>query len=301
MDIARPKPLWRRIADFPLVALVIALVALLASIAGIAPVLKALPLKELPTWVDKPLIALCVVAISIAIYKLLIARLGESPRDDLPFDRRALDAGRGAGVAALLMSLIVGAAFVLGAYRIEGWGGSTSWPMLIFGAGLQAGLFEEIVVRGVLFRFLEEFGGSWFALALSSALFGLGHIFNANATVFSSLAIAVEAGLMLGGAYMMTRNLWLAVGLHFGWNVTQGYVWDVPVSGYQVDGLVDAHSAGSVLLSGGAFGLEASVIALALATPLGAWFVFQAARRGKIVRPWWVRRRLVHEAAVSPA
>ncbi len=286
------RPLWRRIADFPLVALAIALVALLAPLAGIGPFLKLLPLESLPRWIDAPLGALCVIVVAIVVYKLLVARLGDAPRDDLPFDRRTRDVLRGAAIAALLMSAIVGVAAALGAYRIDGWGGSTSFLTLLLGAGLQAALFEEIVVRGVLFRFLEEFGGSWFALALSSALFGFGHIFNANATMFSSLAIAVEAGLMLGGAYMLTRNLWLAIGLHFGWNMVQGYVWDVPVSGFPVDGLVDAHGAGSALLSGGAFGLEASVIALALATPLGLWFVVEAARRGHVVRPWWARRRL---------
>jgi len=295
------KPLWRRIVDFPLVALVIALLALFLSVGAVTVLLKALPLESLPKWVGPLVGSLGAVAVTVIVYKLLIVRLGDAPRDDLPFDRRARDSMRGAGIAALLMSAIVGIAAILGAYRIDGWGGSTSLPMLLVGAGLQAALVEEILVRGVIFRFLEEFGGSWFALAASAALFGLGHIGNANATYFSSLAIAVEAGLMLGGAYMLTRNLWLAIGLHFGWNVVQGYVWDVPVSGYQVDGLVDAHSAGSALLSGGAFGLEASVIALALATPLGAWFVFQAARRGNLVRPWWVRRRLARQPAVSPA
>jgi uncharacterized protein len=193
------------------------------------------------------------------------------------------------------MSAIVGLVALLGGYRIEGWGGGTSWPLLWFAAGLQAAFLEEILVRGILFRFLEEFGGSWFALAVSSALFGFGHATNPNATVFTSLAIAIEAGILLGGAYMLTRNLWLAIGIHFGWNVTQGYLWDVPVSGVAVDGMVNSRSTGPDLISGGAFGVEASVIALALATALGVWFVILAARRGNVVRPWWVRRRLARE------
>ncbi|TCJ37176.1 CPBP family intramembrane glutamic endopeptidase [Parafrankia sp. BMG5.11] len=292
---ASTKPLRRRVIDFPLVALIIAMLVLLFPIALLAPILQALPLETLPQWVDAPLISLCTVAVAIAAYKLVIARLGDQPADELPFNRQWLDAPRGALIATLLMSLIVGVAALMGAYRLEGWGGSTSLPMLLFAAGLQAGIFEEILARGVLFRFLEQFGGSWFALALSSALFGLGHLGNDNATVFSSLAIAVEAGVMLGGAYMLTRNLWLAIGLHFGWNFAQGYIWDVPVSGFQVDGLVESYPAGPVLLSGGPFGLEASVIALALATPLGMWFVYRAVRAGNLVQPWWVRGRLARQ------
>jgi membrane protease YdiL (CAAX protease family) len=286
------------VIDFPLISLVIALVALLAPIAAIGPLLRSLPLAA-PDRVGGPIVVVFVIAISVGVYKVVIARLGEAPRDDLPLDRRAGDSVRGAGIAVLLMSAIVGIAALFGAYRIDGWGGSTSLATVLLGAGLQAAFFEEIFIRGVLFRFLEEFGGSWFALATSSALFGLGHIFNANATLFSALAIAVEAGIMLGGAYMLTRNLWLAIGLHFGWNFTQGYIWDVPVSGFQVDGLVNAHSAGPELLSGGPFGLEASVIALGLATPLGLRFVYRAVQKGNVVRPWWVRRRLAREAAAT--
>lgn len=291
------KPMWRRIAEFPLVVLILALLALFVPMAALLLLIALAPLDGLPKWVEESLVAVVSTVAAVIALKLLVARLGEQPRDDLPFDARAHDGWRGVVLGAVLMSAIVGLVALLGGYRIAGWGGSTSWPMLLFGAGLQAAFVEEILLRGIVFRFLEEFGGSWFALALSSAIFGFAHGMNPNATVFTSLAIAVEAGVLLGGAYMLTRNLWLAVGLHFGWNVTQGYLWDVPVSGFAVDGLVDSQTAGSTLISGGAFGVEASLVALVLATALGAWFVALAARRGNLVRPWWVRRRLAREAA----
>jgi hypothetical protein len=101
---------------------------------------------------------------------------------------------------------------------------------------------------------------------------------------------------MLGGAYMLTRSLWVPIGLHFGWNMTQGLVWDVPVSGNEVDGLVDARLVGDPLISGGAFGLEASLIALVVAGGFGVWLVKRAADKGEVMQPWWVRRRLASEA-----
>ena len=76
------------------------------------------------------------------------------------------------------------------------------------------------------------------------ALFGLGHIFNPGATAFSSVAIALEAGVLLGGAYMLTRKLWLPIGLHAAWNFTQGFIFDVPVSGIDQQGLVEARCRG---------------------------------------------------------
>jgi hypothetical protein len=83
----------------------------------------------------------------------------------------------------------------------------------------------------------------------------------------------------------------MPIGLHAAWNFTQGFIFDVPVSGLDQDGLVEAQLSGPVLLSGGAFGLEASLIALAIATAAGIWLVVLAVRRGRLVEPWWVRRR----------
>jgi membrane protease YdiL (CAAX protease family) len=146
---------------------------------------------------------------------------------------------------------------------------------------------EEILFRGILFRYVEELAGSWAALIVTSALFGFAHILNPHATWYSSLAIAIEAGLLLGGAYMLTRSLWLPIGLHAAWNFTQGEIFGVPVSGGAVHGLLRSRLVGAPLLSGAGFGLEGSVIAVVIATAAGVCFVWLAVRRGKVVRPWW--------------
>jgi len=297
-DVVASKPTWRKIADFPLVALVIALAAFIAGFLAMGLAFKFLGL-DLPEAYDTALKGTLAAALSVLLYKLVVVRLGEHPRDDLPLRGGTRDLLVGIAGATVLMSAIVGIVALLGGYRISGMGGATSWPMILFLAGLQAAVMEEVLFRGILLRFLESFGGSWFGLAVTSALFGLGHIANDNATLFSSLAIAVEAGILLGAAYMLTRSLWLPIGIHFGWNVTQGLIWDVPVSGGQVDGVVNAHPAGAELISGGAFGVEASVVALALATVAGLLLLVQAVRAGNLVRPWWVRRRLQREGTAA--
>jgi membrane protease YdiL (CAAX protease family) len=291
MDAHQPKPLWRRIFEFPLVAMLVALAVFVGVFGILTFALSKLPLGA-PDWAVQVFNGLLAAAIAIVLAKFVIARLGAAPRDDLAWPGAGRQLLAGTLGAALLMSGIVAIAALLGGYTIAGWGGSTSWPMIVFLGGVQAAVVEEVIFRGILFRFLEDFGGSWFALAATSALFGLAHISNDNATWFSSLAIAVEAGVLLGAAYMLARSLWLPIGIHFGWNVTQGYVWDVPVSGHAVDGLVESHPAGAELISGGAFGLEASAVALVLATAAGLWLLFRALRAGHLVQPWWVRRRL---------
>jgi membrane protease YdiL (CAAX protease family) len=90
---------------------------------------------------------------------------------------------------------------------------------------------------------------------------------------------------------MLTRSLWMPTGLHAAWNFTQGFIFDVPVSGNAERGLVTAKLSGPALLSGGPFGLEASIIALVLATAAGILLVVLSVRSGRVVRPWWSSRR----------
>jgi membrane protease YdiL (CAAX protease family) len=284
------KPLWRRIVEFPLVAMLIALAVFVLALSASVLIGKLLP------PMDKSVGDLTKAAIAIGLlwtaYKLVIRHLGEHPRDDL----RLAEAPKGLGVGLLLgfliFSLVVGVAAIADVYNIVGEGGTSALVAALVGTAILPGFMEELLFRGILFRWLEEFGGSWFALALTSALFGLGHIFNPNATALSSFAIALEAGVLLGGAYMLTRNLWMAMGLHAAWNFTQGEIFDVPVSGLDSHGLVEAQLSGPDLLSGGAFGLEASLIAVIIATAVGITLVVLAVRQGELVRPWWVMRRL---------
>ncbi|MBA4163472.1 MAG: CPBP family intramembrane metalloprotease domain-containing protein [Erythrobacter sp.] len=296
--IRMTNPLWRRIADFPLVALAIALLAVVGSTSGFGWLVEHLPdIGSQDASRTAKVIAL--IALLLIIYKFFIRHLGDAPHDDLPWHRASRELAQGTLLAFGLFSAIVAIAAALGSYRIVGWGGGEDFVMILFVAGFAAGFVEELMFRGVLFRWLEDFGGSWFALAVTSGLFGFAHISNDNATWLSSLAIALEAGILLGGAYMVTRSLWFAIGIHFGWNVTQGFIWDVPVSGNDVDGMVEAQLHGNELLSGGAFGLEASVIAMVVATSVGAYLVWLASQRGEIVRPWWVRRRLARQQPVA--
>ncbi len=287
---ARP-PLWRRIWDFPLVAMLVSLALVLGTIIGTGKALSGLP-ALLGKNAAIAIQASVSVGLVFLICKLAIRYLGERRHDDLPLASALKQVGLGITGGAALMALVVALAALVGVYRIIGPGGGEDAVIILFGGGLVAAFVEEVLFRGILFRWIEEFAGSWAALAITSALFGLAHLGNDNATVFSSVAIAIEAGIMLGAAYMLTRSLWLAIGIHFGWNVAQGLVFDVPVSGHPVRGLVEAQLSGPELLSGGAFGLEASVIALLVASLAGLWLTLRAIKAGHIMPPRWVRRRL---------
>jgi membrane protease YdiL (CAAX protease family) len=286
---ATERPIWRQVIDFPLIAMVIAIVAFAAALALSLYLGKFVP--PIGRVAVAAIHAVITIAFLLAAYVLVIARLGARPRSDFPLAPAARETAAGLGIGFALMAASVGVAALLGVYRIVGAGDASRLAMALIATAIMPAFTEELLFRGILFRWIEEFGGSWLALVVTSALFGLAHIFNPNATWFSSFAIAVEAGLLLGAAYMLTRSLWLPMGLHAGWNFTQGEIFDVPVSGIDEHGLVQAQLSGPELLSGGAFGLEASVIALVIATAAGTWMMVRAVRKGKLVRPHWLRSR----------
>jgi len=208
---------------------------------------------------------------------------------------------RGFLLGAVLLSVVTGVIALGGGYELLGWApipGDTTRAallarvVLIF---LAVGIFEEVVFRGILFRQLEQAMGTWLAIIASALFFGLGHRGNPGATWVSSIAIAIEAGGLLAASYVATRSLWIPIGLHWSWNLFEGPVWGSPVSGFPLPVLANARFPGPSLLTGGAFGPEASLPAMLLGGALGAWFLVLAARRGQIVTPawmWWIAARV---------
>ena len=178
---------------------------------------------------------------------------------------------------------------ILGIYRIDGLN-PVSDMIPAIAMAVSSSTFEELLFRGVLFRSVETWFGSWAALVVSSLVFGLTHMINPQGTVEGALFIAVEAGILLAGAYMLTRRLWLSIGFHMAWNYTQSAIFSGVVSGNDAaQGLIRSTVKGPDLLTGGRFGVESSVLALVLCTSTGVVMVVMAVKRGQIVPPIWRR------------
>ncbi|MFC5743926.1 CPBP family intramembrane glutamic endopeptidase [Dyella tabacisoli] len=198
---------------------------------------------------------------------------------------------------AVLFSVVVAVLWLLGSYHVTGTRADVAWLPAVLVAGIGAGIGEEVVTRGVLFRITEEGLGTWSALAISAVFFGAMHIFNPGATVWSSVAIAIEAGLLLALIYHVTRSLWACIGLHAAWNIMQGTVYGIPVSGGAAEGWLISNRTGPDWLSGGLFGAEASVVALLTCSIVTLALLIVAFRRKSIVAPAWVRRRATLQEA----
>lgn len=288
--VREERSIWLKIWQFPLTAMVASLGLIIGAAFLTSTATEYFFRPYVPVPFGTILSVLFLIVLCITFYKLVIRHLGAKKHDDLPFDVRTLrDTALGFGGGALGISICVGLAAMFGVYRITDTDEFSDWLTIIFVFGLYAGFFEELLTRGILLRWLEEIVGTWLAMIVSALVFGFLHLWNDNATVFSSLAIAIEAGIVLGAAYILTRSLWLAIGLHAGWNIVQA-LWDVPVSGNPTVGPIAATLEGPSLLAGGGFGLEATVFALVVATSAGVWMLWLAAKQGRIVPPMWSRK-----------
>lgn len=289
---AQQQPLWHRIIDFPLVAMLIG-VALFAIGVTAAVLINEFIIPPVSDLTRQATFALVATPLLVLVYKTAIRRLGAHPRDDLRGGRALRLLGIGLAAGFVIFTTVVAIAATIGVYRVTGEGDASGFLNALIGAAIFPAVSEEMLFRGILFRWLEEFGGSWAALLLTSFFFGAAHLANPNASPIAAVGIAFEAGVMLGAAYMLTRSLWLPMGIHAAWNFAQGEIYDIPVSGNKAHGLLNARLSGPPLLTGEGFGLEASILAMAVATLFGLWLLWMAIRGGELMRPWWVRRGAV--------
>lgn len=136
--------------------------------------------------------------------------------------------------------------------------GQTGFWLLIF---LLVGWKEELWMRGYWLQNMADGINVPWAVFLSSAVFGLLHLGNPNATWVSALGIFV-AGVFLALPWVWTRRLWLSIGLHIGWNFFEGVIFGFPVSGIDTFRLLEPSINGPALWTGGAFGPEAGLVLL---------------------------------------
>lgn len=287
MDKPQTAPgILRRIIAFPLTLLIVEFVAV-AVVAGAssAALLQVIPLGTPVETLGALVLAIVVIALYLACRRWIERRAN----DELPLAVLPRELGLGLLIGAGLFTLMTGIVAILGGIAIERVNGlGALWAML--GLAITSGVFEEVLFRGILLRHIEAMLGTWAALVITSLLFGLAHLSNPDSSLFAALAISMEAGILLGAAYLWKRRLWIPIGIHAAWNFTQGWVFSVPVSGGRAPtGLFVTSRRGAEWLTGGDFGLEASVVAMAVATGAGLLLLVRVVKQGGIRPPMWKR------------
>jgi membrane protease YdiL (CAAX protease family) len=226
------------------------------------------------------------VFLIIGMYSLYVRAFEKRAVSEFGLQGAARELGSGILLGALLFGSVVAVLALSGMYRVDGLN-SPSVLLIPFMISVFSGLFEEVLMRGILFRILEDSLGSWFALAISAVIFGALHLLNEHATVNGAVAIMLEAGILLAAAYMFTRRLWFAIGIHFAWNFTQGGIFGITISGNEpMAGLLRSSLNGPEWLTGGAFGAEASVIAVVVCLLAGVYLLARAHQKGNFIAPF---------------
>ncbi|WP_342424462.1 CPBP family intramembrane glutamic endopeptidase [Paenibacillus sp. FSL E2-0178] len=167
-----------------------------------------------------------------------------------------------AGGALLLSSVLLvlwglGNAVVQGEWSQPRFGQLDAADIVI--TALLAGICEEVIFRGYLQHLLSSRLGIPAAVGLTSILFSLAHMANPGYSWISGLNIVIIA-LIFSWVTLRTGNLYAAMALHISWNLFQGYIYGVAVSGNTPKGIYSVSLQGNDLLTGGKFGLEGSLV-----------------------------------------
>lgn len=277
---------WRHNALVQLAVMAACLFAWLIAFQGFAlPAIRKL--GEPGTFVGdgaRILSALVYIAGAITLYRLMVGWIERRPVVELARRPGLSLAVTGFAIGTLLFSSVIAVIWLSGGVESATPGGTTHL-IASMAAAAMAAVVEELLFRGVLFRIVERATGTLIALVVSALLFGLAHLANPDATIVSVVAIAIEAGLLLGIAYVASRNLWFPIGIHFAWNFTQGGIFGVSSSGPTQHGLLSMEFSGSNLMTGGSFGAESSVISILLCLAVAVLFLRWARQKGEWVPP----------------
>lgn len=182
--------------------------------------------------------------------------------------------GAGYLVGIVYFALVAGAIALAGCYRITDIRFDAVTQLQSFAMFFVVAVAEEVIFRGILFRMVEQRFNTVAAFVVSALVFGAVHLMNPGATWWAALAIAIEAGIMLSAAYKYSGTLWMPIGIHWAWNYTQGKILGFAVSGGETgNSLFIPEISGPEIITGGAFGAEASIIAVIIGAILSALFI----------------------------
>ncbi|PRY39699.1 CPBP family intramembrane glutamic endopeptidase [Umezawaea tangerina] len=234
-------------------------------------------------------VGVVVAAVSLLLYAGLCGLVeGRRPVAELPRDRAlsGLLLGSALGAAAFLATMLL--ILVFGGWHVTA--GDPRRFLATLGVMACVAVTEEVVFRGVVFRFAEDRFGTWPALAVSSVVFGAAHLAGTSeagvgATLWGATAIALQGGILLTAAHVATGALWLPIGVHFAWNVVEaGFGTAVSGKTSEFGGLVHTALSGSPVLTGGSFGPEAGVAGILSCLVAAAFLLRSAVRGGRVKR-----------------
>lgn len=189
-------------------------------------------------------------------------------------------------IGFVLQSLTILVIYLNGNYSVVNIN-PVSFIVIPFTIMFTVAVIEEILVRGIIFRVLEEKLGSYISLIISSVLFGVFHLINPHGTLISGICITT-AGFLFGAIFIYSRDLWLPIALHFAWNFTQSGIYGAITSGNEkTKSLLEAKIQGPEFITGGEFGPEGSIQAIVFCLIVTIILLVLNHKENKMIKPYW--------------
>ena len=275
----RARAGWRLLIQFTL---------MVTLLFGIEYVISYYLIKNIPSlaqygFLISEIIMLVAITGSVFVSRVLV--------DNRSFESLGLkmnskawrDLGVGIGIAALMMGIIFLAEWAFGwldfqafAWELQPTKTLAANIFMFLVVFVIVGWQEELLTRGYWLQNLEDGLNIYWALIISSLIFSTAHLGNPGFSIVSLIGLIVS-GLFLAYGYISTRQLWLPIGLHIGWNFFEGCIFGLPVSGLNTPRLIVHSITGPEIWTGGAFGPEAGLILLP-ALAIGAFFIWAYAQ-----------------------
>lgn len=140
---------------------------------------------------------------------------------------------------------------------------------------------EEILARGFLFSSVAVKNSIPVGIVVSSIFFSLIHLGNDGLSLIPILDLTLF-GILAALYYLKTGSIWGISGAHAAWNCFQGNVFGFPVSGTDAGtAFISVKQQGPDWLSGGAFGVEGSLISVTAQALVIAWLSYDLFLRKK--------------------
>jgi membrane protease YdiL (CAAX protease family) len=280
-----------KFVNFPLTKIIVGIAVLAIATLAAQRYTRVIILHiELSGELKSLIVGVSTSVVALVAYYYLYKNYEKRDISELSFKLLGFNALLGIITGFVILTLVILIMYFGNAYTIINFN-SVSFLFPALALAISSSIFEELFFRGIIFRITEEKLGSILALIISSSLFGFAHLANPNSTLFSAIAITIEAGVLLGATYIYSKNLWLPIFIHFAWNFSEGGIYGAIISGTGLQkSLVTCKISGSDLLTGGAFGPENSLQAVVLGLVVGLAFLWLASKQNKIVAPFWKRK-----------
>lgn len=279
--------LKQRTFNSPVTKIILALLTFMAVvIIGQQIAVKLLGLTSLDKDYRNLLKGLFVSASCVLSYVLFFKKYDKRTVTEFAAKGLAKNLIIGASIGFVLQSLTILVMYLNGNYSVVNIN-PISFILIPFALMFTVAIIEEILVRGIIFRIVEEKLGTYISLTISSILFGVLHLANPHGTLISGICITA-AGFLMGAAFIYSRSLWMPIALHFAWNFTQSGIFGAITSGNEkTNSLLEAKIQGPEFITGGAFGPEGSIQAIAFCA-IGAIILLILSRKeNKIILPYW--------------